>query len=130
MQIKDNPPRPETPADAGNRPGLLDGLLDAALFKALADPTRAKLVACIARCGRGCSVKEVSACCTVDTSVVSRHLTLLESAGVLSSERDGRVVRYQARYADVSAVLRDIADALEACVLDDAVCCGDNDGCC
>lgn len=105
-------------------------MLEPALFKALGDPTRATLVACIARCGRGCSVKEVSACCSVDTSVVSRHLSTLEGAGLLVSERAGRVVRYRVRYEDVSATLRALADAFDACVADQQDCCGDGDGCC
>lgn len=107
--------RPGTPAEAAACCGPIDRLLDPALFKALCDPTRAALVACIAKCGRGCSVSEVAACCSVDTSVVSRHLATLEKAGVLTSERDGRVVRYGVRYADLSATLRALADAIDAC---------------
>jgi ArsR family transcriptional regulator len=107
--------RPENPAAAAACCGPIDRLLDPALFKALCDPTRAALVACIAKCGRGCSVTEVAACCSVDTSVVSRHLATLEKAGVLTSERDGRVVRYGVRYADLSHTLRALADAIDAC---------------
>ena len=133
-QIESHPwvePRPATPADAGELPGVLDGLLDADLFKALGDPTRARLVACIARCGRGCSVKEVAGCCSVDMSVVSRHLSALEAAGALSSEREGRIVRYRVRYAELGGRLRRLADALEACVAgEDASCCEVDDGCC
>jgi len=128
--------RPATPAEAGNAPGVLDGLLDPGVFKALGDPTRARLVACIARCGRGCSVKEVSACCSVDLSVVSRHLSGLEAVGVLASEREGRVVRYRVKYTELGAMLRGLADAFDACVADRAqgeggtACCGETDGCC
>lgn len=124
--------RPETPVEAAACCGPIDRLLDPALFKALCDPTRAALVACIAKCGRGCSVTEVAACCSVDTSVVSRHLATLEKAGVLTSERDGRVVRYGVRYADLSATLRALADAIDQCCPDG--CCDANEeggcGCC
>lgn len=135
MQMNVHPtafePRPASPADAGARPGRLDGLLDTELFKALGDPTRARLVACIARCGRGCSVKEVSACCSVDTSVVSRHLSALSAAGVVTSEREGRVVRYQVRCGELGETLRALAGAFEACAADtNDGCCGDGDGCC
>ena len=109
--------------------GPIDRLLDPELFKALCDATRAGLVACIAKCGRGCSVSEVAACCSVDTSVVSRHLATLEKAGVLSSEREGRVVRYSVRYTDLSATLRALADAIDACA-PEAPCAGGADGCC
>lgn len=107
--------RPENPRAAACCPGAIDRLLDPALFRALGDPTRARLVACIAKCGRGCSVSEVSDCCSVDTSVVSRHLSALEKAGVLASEREGRVVRYALRYADLGGALRALAEAVEAC---------------
>ena len=90
-------------------------MLDPALFKALCDPTRAGLLACIAKCGRGCTVSEVAACCSVDTSVVSRHLSTLEKAGVLVSQREGRVVRYAVRYGELSRTLRALADAIDGC---------------
>lgn len=107
--------RPLSPAQAAACCGPIDRLLDPELFKALCDPTRVGLVACIAKCGRGCSVSEVAACCSVDTSVVSRHLATLEKAGVLMSEREGRVVRYAVRYADLSTTLRALADAIDSC---------------
>lgn len=109
------PHRPETPAQAAACCGPIDRLLDPDLFKALCDPTRAGLVACIAKCGRACSVTEVAACCSVDTSVVSRHLTTLEKAGVLVSEREGRTVRYTVRYQELSKTLRALADAIDQC---------------
>jgi ArsR family transcriptional regulator len=127
--VQTNPSRPRTPADAACCAGPIDRLLNPELFKALCDATRAGLVACIAKCGRGCSVSEVAACCSVDTSVVSRHLATLEKAGVLSSEREGRVVRYSVRYSDLSATLRALADAIDACA-PEAPCQGGADGCC
>ncbi len=101
-----------TPRQAARRRDELDALLDGRLFAALADPTRARLVACIARCRRACAVGELSECCAVDLSVVSRHLKALESAGVLASAREGRTVRYSLRAAEVSATLRALADAI------------------
>ena len=119
--------RPETPSEAAACCGPIDRLLDPDLFKALCDPTRAGLVACIAKCGRACSVSEVAACCSVDTSVVSRHLSMLEKAGVLTSEREGRVVRYAVRYEELSRTLRALADAIDQCAPSSA--CGQG-GCC
>jgi DNA-binding transcriptional ArsR family regulator len=95
--------------------GPLDERLDPVFFKALGDPTRAKLVACIAKCGRACSVGEVGECCSVDLSVVSRHLRVLERAGVVESVKAGRTVRYMVRYAAVSRSLRGLAEAIEQC---------------
>jgi ArsR family transcriptional regulator len=107
--------RPATPRQAAARKGPIDQRLDAALFKALSDPTRLSLLACIAKCGRGCSVSEVAECCAVDFSVVSRHLAILAQAGVLAATKEGRTVRYRVRYADLAGSLRALADAVDAC---------------
>lgn len=114
---------PATPRQAAARAGPIDRHLDPALFKALADPTRASLIACIAKCARGCSVGEVAECCNVDFSVVSRHLALLARLGVLEAQKQGRTVLYRVRYADLCRSLRALADALEQC-------CPENGGAC
>ena len=118
---------PATPKQAAACCGRLDDLLDPALFKALCDPTRALLLACLARCGRACSVGEVAECCSVDLSVVSRHLAMLAQAGVLESAKEGRVVRYRVRYGEVAGKLRALADAIEECcpnLVAQPSCCG------
>ncbi len=120
--------RPSTPKQAATRCGPIDELLDPELFKALCDPTRASLIACIAKCGRGCSVGEVAECCEVDMSVVSRHLALLARAGVLEARKEGRTVFYRVRYAELSGSLRSLANALDDCCPDngrgcDGKCC-------
>jgi ArsR family transcriptional regulator, arsenate/arsenite/antimonite-responsive transcriptional repressor len=107
--------RPLTPRQALACCSPLDEGLDAELFKALSDPTRLALLACLAKCGRECSVTEIAECCSVDFSVVSRHLALLERAGVLQSAKRGRAVFYQVRYGHVAGALRRVADALDAC---------------
>ncbi|MBX9735452.1 MAG: metalloregulator ArsR/SmtB family transcription factor [Phycisphaerales bacterium] len=126
-QIRNHRPA-ATPKQAARRSGAIDALLDPELFKSLADPTRATLVACIAKCGRGCSVGEVAECCSVDVSVVSRHLALLARAGVLEVSKQGRTVRYQVRYTDVSRSLRALADAIDACGPTSSGAC--DGGCC
>ncbi|MFO0963698.1 MAG: metalloregulator ArsR/SmtB family transcription factor [Phycisphaerales bacterium] len=106
---------PATPKQAASCCGPIDQALDPALFKALSDPTRLSLVACIAKCGRGCSVGEVAECCAVDLSVVSRHLALLARSGVLEADKRGRTVLYSVRYTHVCGALRALADALDEC---------------
>jgi len=91
----------------------IERLLDPVLFRALCDPTRASLVACLIKCGRACTVTEVAECCDVDFSVVSRHLTMLAEAGVLESKRAGRSVAYVVRYHELSRQLRELAAAIE-----------------
>lgn len=113
-----NKRRPATPRQASRHRAPIDALLDPALFKALADPTRASLLACLAKCGRACSVSEVAECCKVDFSVVSRHLALLARAGLLDTEKQGREVRYRVRFRDLAGTLRALASEFDACCPD------------
>jgi DNA-binding transcriptional ArsR family regulator len=121
-QLSQRPPA--SPRAAARRRDELSRLLDPDLFKALADPTRLRLLACLARCARPCSVTEVAQCCDVDFSVVARHLATLARAGVLSSTKRGRTVWYALRADDLADHLRELADALES-----RAPCGDA-GCC
>jgi ArsR family transcriptional regulator len=132
MQVLTRPPR--TPRQAARRKDGLDTALDATLFAALADPTRVRLVSCVAKCCRACSVGEIAECCAVDLSVVSRHLKALAEAGVLAASRDGRTVRYSLRAGDLATRLRALADALETKAPQgesgSACCGGSSRGCC
>lgn len=122
---------PASPKQAVRRRHAIDSLLDPDLFKALGDPTRVGLLACLAKCGRYCSVGEVAECCSVDLSVVSRHLKQLEQADILESEKQGRSVLYRVRFGELSAALRSLADAIDTCcpagTCDESGC---DDGCC
>jgi len=113
-----------SPRQAVRRRGAVDGLLRAEIFKALGDPTRLGLVACLVKCGRPCSVTEVAECCAVDFSVVSRHLAMLADAGVLRARKIGRTVWYEAAGDELVEWLRSLADAIESS------CCGEADGSC
>ncbi|MDZ4753529.1 MAG: metalloregulator ArsR/SmtB family transcription factor [Phycisphaerae bacterium] len=110
--------RPATPKLAARCGGPIDDLLNPELFKALGDPTRATLLACLAKCGRFCTVTEVAECCAVDLSVVSRHLALMERADVLESVKEGRMVRYRVRFHSLAVALHKLADAIEGCCPD------------
>lgn len=104
----------------------LDAALDPGLFKVLGEPTRARLMACLLKCGRGCSATEVAACCSLDFSTVTRHLATLARAGWLSAEKRGRTVWYSADASAIAGRFRALADAVESAC--DDVCCGE--GCC
>lgn len=103
------------PQEASQCCGPIDEWLDAELFKALGEPTRLKLLSCLAKCGRACSVTELAACCAVDFSVVSRHLGMLEKAGVLTATKEGRTVFYEVRYQHLTSAFRALAKAVEDC---------------
>lgn len=114
-----------TPRQAASRREPIDERLDPSVFKALSDPTRAAIFACIAKCGRGCTVSEIAECCSVDLSVVSRHLAALAQAGLLEATKEGRTVTYTVRFVDVASSLRSLAEALdECCVRGEAGRCG------
>lgn len=107
--------RPGSPKQAAACCAPIDEALAPELFRALGDPTRISLLACIAKCGRPCSVGEVAECCSVDFSVVSRHLSLLARAGVLDATKSGRTVAYSVRFAHLAEVFRSLAAAIEQC---------------
>ena len=60
-----------------------------AVFAALADPTRRGIVARLAR--GPASVGELAAPLSMSAPAVSKHLRVLEQAGLLRRERDGRL---------------------------------------
>jgi DNA-binding transcriptional ArsR family regulator len=60
-------------------------------FAALADPTRREIVALLAR--RACTAGELAEPFDISLPAVSRHLRVLEEAGLLRREIDGRIHR-------------------------------------
>lgn len=93
----------------------MEARFSAAFFKALSDPNRLKALFAFARFGRPCTVSEVAACCPTEFSVTSKHLAQLKKAGILTSEKIGREVVYSVKGAEVAALLRACADAIENC---------------
>jgi DNA-binding transcriptional ArsR family regulator len=88
-------------------------LAEAEFFKALADPNRLALVERLADCCASITVTDASSCCEVDLSVVSRHLKILLSSGIVQAERRGREVRYTLDQEGTAGRLRRIADRIE-----------------
>ncbi len=93
----------------------LERYLDPAIFKALGDPTRLALLARLATASGPQTVTELSSCCGVHLSGVSRHLKMLHDVALIRSERQGREVRYRLDCGALTATLRGMADALEQC---------------
>jgi len=85
------------------------------LFKALSDPTRIAIIATLATEREPASVTDIAENCGIDFSGVSRHLKLLKEAGLLSSEKTGRVVRYHLKSDELVATLQGFADAIKLC---------------
>lgn len=101
----------------------LDSALDPLFFKALSDPTRIQVLLCLVRCCDPQTVTDVARCCSVDMSVVSRHLATLRDAGVLSVEKQGRQMRYAVRYRELARRLRSLAEAVDRCCADEPAGC-------
>ena len=93
----------------------LEDLLSPRLFKALSDPRRLQLFVRLAAGGCACTVGQLAEGSGVDLSVVSRHLAVLRDAGVISCEKRGKEVWCTVQSGEVAQILRDLADALDAC---------------
>ena len=83
------------------------------VFKALSDPNRIKILNNLCSKDCPCNVGEVACCCSVDLSVVSRHLSVLKRAGVISSEKKGKQVFYHVNRKEVAAFLQQTAENIE-----------------
>jgi len=93
----------------------LQALLSPKLFKALSDPRRLALLIRLAEAGEPCTVSAAADGSGVDLSVVSRHLAILREAGIIQCEKRGKEVRCMVQTRTLAKILRDLADALEAC---------------
>ena len=93
----------------------LESQFDPELFRALGDETRLALVARLARASRPMTVTEAAGCCGVHLSGVSRHLAALRKAGIVEARKEGREVRYSLDCGALALLLRELANALEAC---------------
>lgn len=100
----------------------LDECLIPEVFRALGDVVRLTLVARLANETRPLTVTELSSCCGVHLSGVSRHLKILRDAGIVSAQKNGREVRYLLECGGLAENLRAIATALDEC---QAACCLD-----
>jgi ArsR family transcriptional regulator len=67
----------------------------ARIIKAMAHPTRLYLVEILAKSEK--CVQELTTSIGVDMSTVSRHLAVLKSAGIVSSEKRGAQIYYRLR---------------------------------
>lgn len=67
-----------------------------AVFAALADPTRWRVLSLLATRGAG-SASSLARQLPVSRPAVMKHLAVLDRAGLVQSEREGREVRYTVR---------------------------------
>ena len=87
-----------------SRRGLADDVFDA-----LADPTRRRIVERLGRCPA--SAGEIAERLPVSRQAVVKHLALLEEAGLVLGERDGRRVVFRltpGAFADAARWMHDV----------------------
>src|SRR5580693_3247245 len=73
-------------------------------YAVLADPTRLTLLTCIAAAGP-ISVSDLAAATGIHDTTVSQALRHLRATQIVSTERDGRVIRYVLADHPVSALV-------------------------
>lgn len=83
------------------------------LLKALGEFNRLSLVYRLCECEKPQNAMCLCDCCSVDSSVASRHLKVLAQEGVVSMERRGRERIYSLNRADIAQKLRRLADHID-----------------
>jgi DNA-binding transcriptional ArsR family regulator len=79
-----------------------------AVFAALADPTRWRLLRLLAQLGEG-TATTLAAQLPVSRPAVIKHLGVLDRVGLVTRRRAGREVRYRVEPARLDATARQIA---------------------
>ena len=83
------------------------------LFKALGEFNRLSLVYHLCDCRSPQNAMCLCNCCSVDASVVSRHLKILTQGGIVNFEKKGRERTFSLNRAYVASRLRELADLIE-----------------
>lgn len=97
----------------------IDAILDSKFLSALAEPSRIQVLKQVIRLGKA-DISELSEGLTLDRSVTSRHLSILEEAGILVREKQGKHVYY---YLDPSAAIQKFRLILEKIEEIVSICC-------
>jgi ArsR family transcriptional regulator, lead/cadmium/zinc/bismuth-responsive transcriptional repressor len=74
-------------------------------FAVLADPTRLMILTCIQVAGP-ISVSDLAAATGINDTTVSQTLRYLRATQTVTTERDGRVIRYQLADTPIAALLK------------------------
>ena len=83
------------------------------LLKALGEFNRLSLVYELCDCQTPKNAMCLCSCCSVDASVVSRHLKVLKQEGIINLEKNGRERVYSLNREYVAKSLRALADKIE-----------------
>jgi len=82
-------------------------------LKALGEFNRLSLVYELCRCESSQNAMCLCDCCSVDSSVVSRHLKVLAERDIVAFDKVGRERTYRLNRNEVATQLRELADVIE-----------------
>ncbi|MEM7082486.1 MAG: hypothetical protein AAF465_07100 [Pseudomonadota bacterium] len=85
----------------------------ASLLKTLGEFNRLSLVCELCQCDLPQNAMCLCECCSVDSSVASRHLKALAQEGVVQVEKKGRERMYSLNRSDLANKLRSLADYID-----------------
>jgi len=92
-------------------------------LQALGHNTRLSVFRLLVKAGRvGLMAGEIAQACKVPASTMSHHLGNLERAGLVTSQRESRAIRYRADYDGMRGLL---AFLMEDCCQGDPLLCAD-----
>lgn len=94
-------------------------VLDTAFLRALCEPVRVEILRQLVARGRS-DVGTIAASMPQDRSVVARHLQLMERAGLLRAEVEGRHTFYEVDGPQIVSRVEQISDLFKALV---PLCC-------
>ena len=83
------------------------------LLKALGEFNRLSLVYQLCQCQTPQNAMCLCNCCSVDASVVSRHLKVLKQEGIVDLKKNGRERIYSLNREYVAQSLRELADQIK-----------------
>lgn len=86
-------------------------IFDTAFFTALCEPARVLIIRRLITIG-ACDVKTIAMGLSQDRSVVSRHLAVLERAGITASRKVGRRALHDINGPEVVSKVRDILSVI------------------
>ena len=84
-------------------------------IKALTEPTRMTILK-IMVCNGSCDVKTLSDQLPQDRSVISRHLSFMEKAGILNSVKQGKHVIYSVNGENTLQQAEQLVDSIRTCL--------------
>lgn len=108
MKIKQTKPKE-------NQAKELVTILDSKFFKVLSEPVRVQILKYLILNGRS-DIATIAETLPQDRSVISRHLSFMSEAGVLSSEKITRHVFYEVNASSVLNRLEKIVDQIKECM--------------